>query len=87
MTEVTLPQQSDESVRSGISIRKLSSEEQWETWKWQIELCLKEQCIYSVVDGTRKCPAGPVGEEEPSDAYKRWQRDNARAARIRPGAK
>jgi hypothetical protein len=72
---------SDES-RVTSSVRKLVSEDQWETWKWQIELCLKEQCLYSVVDGTRKCPAAPTGEEEPSDAYRRWQRDNARAARI-----
>lgn len=82
MAEATLTQLGEESVRSSASVRKLSSEDQWETWKWQIELCLKEQCLYSIADGTRKCPAAPVGEEEPSDAYRRWQRDNARAARI-----
>ncbi|XP_025833495.1 uncharacterized protein LOC112905391 [Agrilus planipennis] len=36
-------QQQDESGRA-----------QWETWKWQIELCLKEQCLFTIVDGTRQ---------------------------------
>lgn len=64
------------------NIRKLKSDDQWETWKWQIELCLKELCLYEIVDGTRLCPAPPVLNDEPSESYKRWQRDNARAARI-----
>lgn len=75
-------QQQDESGRVLASIRKLANEAQWETWKWQIELCLKEQCLFTIVDGTRLCPAAPAANAEPSDEYKRWQRDNARAARI-----
>ncbi|GLV33613.1 hypothetical protein CBL_21231, partial [Carabus blaptoides fortunei] len=74
--------QQDDSSRVVASIRKLGSDDQWETWKWQIELCLKEQCLYSIVDGTRPCPMSPEGDAEPSEAYRRWQRDNARAARI-----
>lgn len=74
--------QGDDSGRIIANIRKLSNESQWETWKWQIELCLKEQCLFTIVDGTRPCPDGPAADAEPSDAYRRWQRDNARAARI-----
>ncbi|GLV46509.1 hypothetical protein CBL_20834 [Carabus blaptoides fortunei] len=45
--------QQDDSSRVLASIRKLGSDDQWET-----------------------------GDAEPSEAYRRWQRDNARAARI-----
>lgn len=75
-------QHQDESGRVLASIRKLANEAQWETWKWQIELCLKEQGLFAVVDGTRLCPAAPAGNAEPSNECKQWQRDNARAARI-----
>lgn len=75
-------QHSDDSSRITANIRKLVSEEQWETWKWQIELCLKEHCLLSIVDGTRQCPPAPSGDEIPSASYRSYQRDNARAARI-----
>lgn len=67
---------------SGVNIRKLGSDDQWETWKWQIELYLKEQCLYSIMDGSRPYPKAPKDATQPSDADKRWQRHNARAARI-----
>ncbi|KAL7296839.1 hypothetical protein TKK_0010234 [Trichogramma kaykai] len=70
----------DEYTR--ISVRKLKSEEQWETWKWQIELCPKEQCLFSIIDGSRTCPTAPIGTAAPSKEYKVWQDDNAKAARI-----
>lgn len=75
-------QLTDDGGRVASSTRKLSNEDQWETWTWQIEFCLKEQCLYTVVDGSRTCPVAPVRDEELLEGYKRWQRDNARAARI-----
>ena len=47
-------QQDDDFSRG--NIRKLINNDQWETWKWQIELCLNEQCLHTIVDGSRKCP-------------------------------
>ncbi|KAL7306915.1 hypothetical protein TKK_0001074 [Trichogramma kaykai] len=65
-----------------VSVRRLKSEDQWETWKWQIELCLHEQGLYDIVSGGRECPDAPKDSAVASTAYKTWQSDNARAARI-----
>ena len=47
--------------------RKLKNEDQWETWKWKIKLCLNKQCLNTIVNGSRVCPDSPAFDVEPSE--------------------
>ena len=60
-------------------VETLRGAENWETWKWQMELILSQHGLFSIVDRTRTKPTGePVTAEQVSQ----FEKENSRACSI-----
>lgn len=66
----------DAGLGSMAGLCMLEGNSNWAGWKFQVKVILKAQGLFSIVDGTKKCPEGN------EESIAKWQNMDAKAQSV-----